>query len=138
MAKITVDGLNGLTIQELKGDASLEGRIRKVMEMAAEVTAESVRDEGAKKFKGKKPGLPLEDMVKPGPMLFTGDAAMIEVWPQGTYTGTRGKPRRAETVGFVLEYGRTDMAARRWFKSGTRKATKKVNSIIMELQGGTT
>lgn len=56
MAKIVVDGLNGLTIQELKNDATLEGRIRKVIEMAAEVTAESVKDEGAKKFKGKKPG----------------------------------------------------------------------------------
>jgi hypothetical protein len=138
MAKITVDGLNGLFIQMTKVDTTLESRIRTVMEMAAEVTAESVRDEGAKRFKGKKPGQPLENMVKPGPTFFTGDAAMIEVWPQGTYTGTRGKPRRAETVGFVLEYGRTNMGARRWFKTGTRKATKKVNSIIMELQGGMT
>lgn len=136
MAKITVDGLNGLLIQMTKADATLETRICKVMEMAAEVTAESVTAEGQKKFKGKKPGVPLEDMVKPGPTLFTDDAVLIEVWPQGTYTGIRGKPRRAETVGFVLEYGRTDMAARRWFKPGTRKATKKVNSIIMELQGG--
>ena len=136
MAKISVAGLDGLIVKMTKEDAGLQKRIRTSMEMAAGVMEESIRGAGAQKFRGKKPGVPLESLVKRGGVINMGDAFFVEVWPQGSYTGIRGKPRRAETVAFVQEYGRTNMAANPWIKTGTRRARKKVSSILEEIVKG--
>lgn len=139
MAKISVVGLDGIIAKMTAEDANLKKRIATAMDMAAAVAEESMQREGAKVFTGRKPGAPLESLVRRGAMLNLGDAFMVEVWPQGSYTGIRGKPRRAETVAFVQEYGRTGMPARPWIKPGTRKAKKKVSSILAEIvQGGRT
>lgn len=138
MAKVSVIGLDGLIVEMERADARLKERITTAMDMAAGVVEESISSVGAANFKGKKPSVPLESLVKRGTMRSTGDAYIVEVWPQGSYTGTRGKPRRAETVAFVQEYGRTGMEAKPWIKPGTRRASKKVNSILAEVvKGGT-
>lgn len=136
MAKISVVGLDGLIVKMEKEDSGLQKRIRTSMEMAAGVMEESIRGAGAQKFRGKKPGVPLESLVRRGTVINAGDAYFVEVWPQGSYTGIRGKPRRAETVAFVQEYGRTNMAANPWIKTGTRRARKKVSSILEEIVKG--
>lgn len=139
MAKLTVTGMDGLIVALAKEDEGIRRRINSAMNMAAGALEESISDTGAKKFSGKKPGTPLESLVKRGPIINTGDSFLVQVWPQGSYTGIRGKPRRAETVAFVQEYGRSDMPAKPWIKPGTRKAKKKVNSILAEIvKGGST
>ena len=139
MAKLSVVGMDGLIVALAKEDEGIRKRITAAMDMAAGAVEETIREAGAKQFSGKKPGAPLESLVRRGPIINTGDSFMVQVWPQGSYTGIRGKPRRAETVAFVQEYGRSDMPAKPWIKPGTRKAKKKVNSILAEIvKGGST
>lgn len=128
--------MDGLIVALTREDEGLRRRITSAMDMAAGALEEAIRETGAKKFSGKKPGVPLESLTKRGPLVNTGDSFLVEVWPQGSYTGIRGKPRRAETVAFVQEYGRSDMPAKPWIKPGTRKARKKVNSILEEIVKG--
>ena len=128
--------MDGLIVALTREDEGLRRRITSAMDMAAGALEEAIRETGAKKFSGKKPGVPLESLTKRGPLVSTGDSFLVEVWPQGSYTGIRGKPRRAETVAFVQEYGRSDMPAKPWIKPGTRKARKKVNSILEEIVKG--
>ena len=128
--------MDGLIVALTREDEGLRRRIASAMDMAAGALEEAIRETGAKKFSGKKPGVPLESLTKRGPLVNTGDSFLVEVWPQGSYTGIRGKPRRAETVAFVQEYGRSDMPAKPWIKPGTRKARKKVNSILEEIVKG--
>ena len=136
MAKLSVIGMDGLIVALAKEDEGIRKRITSAMDMAAGALEESITETGAKQFSGKKPGSPLESLVRRGPLVNTGNSFLVQVWPQGSYTGIRGKPRRAETVAFVQEYGRGDMPAKPWMGPGTRKAKKKVNSILEEIVKG--
>lgn len=136
MARLEIRGLGAIQVSFERMADGLDARVRGAMDRAAQALAERIRETGAKKFRGKKPATPLESLVKPGQPLVTADLYLMEVWPQGSYTGTRGSARRAATVGFVLEYGRSNMQGRAWFAQGTRRATAEVNSILDGMLGG--
>ena len=137
MAKLEVRGLGAIRVDFEQMADGLSQRVRTAMDSAAQALARSVQDAGARAFRGKKPDEPLESLVAPGQMqVRSRDGALIEVWPQGDYTGIRGKPRPAVKVGFVMEYGHSGMRATRWFSRGTKQAERRVQDILDEIIGG--
>ena len=112
-------------------DAGLQQRIRRALELSAGVLADQLKAEGANTF--KEPTGELEGKVKPGPMTLDRLSSFIEVWAQGSYTGVRGRPRRAETVAFVLEYGREDMPANPWNARAVDKSEMPIRRFMQEI-----
>lgn len=146
MAKLTVDGIDGILINVMRIDSTLRGRIDRALELSGAVVQEAMRQEGKRTF--KEPTGELEEAVKPGRVRHFPEASEIGVWPQGPYTGRRGKTRRAETVGFVIEYGvppyrmkagrfkgatRGRQAANPWMTRSFKKSEQKVRELIEEV-----
>lgn len=135
MAGIRIDGIDGLILDMERRDAGLKKRIDRAMELAGGVLAEEMRSQ-TKRFKA--PTGELASLTKPGKVFHNPSDARISVWPQGdSYVGRRGSPRRAETVGFVVNYGveSRGQKANPWMKRGLEKSVPRVNSIMEEVIG---
>lgn len=135
MAGFRIEGLDGLILDMERQDAGLKARIDRAMEMAGGVLAEEMRAQ-TKRF--KHPTGELAGLTKPGRVWHNPLDVRIAVWPQGNgYVGRRGSPRRAETVGFVVEHGvkSRHQAANRWMTRGLKRSEPRVNSILEEVIG---
>ncbi len=134
MARLEYEAVDGLLSVMMNKDEKLAARIEKALTLAGEAAQEQLRKE-AKSFKSNR-GV-LAGMVKPGKPTRGNGAAWIEVWAQGdNYRGSRSKKdERAETVAFVLEYGRTNMEPNPWHKRANRRSRKRISSIIAEVMG---
>ena len=133
MATLRVTGLNGIIVEMEQRDSTLRARIDRALTAAAAQIQELLRAEGAASF--KNPTGELERLIEPGPIWHNPTTSAVAVWAQGSYTGRRGKARRAETVAFVIEHGRKgrgSVAANPWHARAARKGTGRINAIIAE------
>lgn len=131
MATLTFEGVDRLMVSMATWEKSVRPRVERALKLGAGVLQEEIRAQGKSRF--KEPTGELERLVKPGKVQNGSFSSSIEVWPQGMYTGVRGSPRRAATVGFVLEYGRKNMEGTRWMFSGLLESKERINSIIAEV-----
>lgn len=61
-----------------------------------------------------------------GPFFNTTDGHHADVFP----TGKNERGERYETIGFVLEYGRSNMPARPWMRNAVEKNSDKIGEAI--------
>ena len=105
-------------------------RMEKGLQAGAQVLAQSLQKEAAGSFKaptGELGGKIKADRAVRRTLI----GASIEVYARGSYKGRRGKPRRAATVAFVLEYGRRyDMEANPWNKRASEASAEAVGEAI--------
>lgn len=128
MAKFEVSGIEGFADKVLKREAATTQAIPKMLNAGAEVLVKVQRAEVESTFKGNRVTGDLAKSIKKTSVKTTDEGQRIEVYPQG-------KNRRGEsnaTVGFVQQYGRSNMPARPWFTSSNEKAAPEVQQAMRE------
>lgn len=124
MAKLTVDGLDGIMVDMIRQDATLRTRIDNAMTLGADILQKQMQEE-TKRFIA--PTGELARLTRPGMIFHFPDAVKISVWPQGMYTGRRGDPRRAAEVGFVMENGVKPYFMTKGKYANTTRSSQKAN-----------
>lgn len=104
MATVEFDGIDQM-MQDFAADIeTLDERCLRAVDAGAVVLGHYLADE-TRSF--KEPTGELASLIgKPGEPVRKGSSWEQYVYPLGNYTGSRGKPRRAATIAYVLEYGR--------------------------------
>ena len=138
MARLTIDGIDGVMAEYNRLSSGLRPIIAEALEAGAAVLGENLKGEAARSF--KQPSGLLAGKIEPTRVWHMSDASGVFVYPQGLYNGVRGtKVRRAAEVSFVLEYGRggdRPMEANPWNRRAMNRSRKRINSIIVGELGG--
>lgn len=129
MARYEFDGIDQL-MRELDTDArEVMNRVEHGLMQGGEILQKALREEAAATF--KEPTGELAGKVRADKTIKrAGSARSIEVYARGTYKGRRGKPRRAATVAFVLEYGHDTQAANPWNRNAREKSADRIGEAI--------
>jgi len=132
MAQMIVTGLDGLLNTMESAQSGLDQKVDAALQKAADELRQALVDEEMKKFKA--PSGELGSLIPERPQTVRGGSeTFVEVYPTGSYHGSRGgHERRAEEVGFVVEYGHGTVPPNPWNKRARKKAEKRINSIIRE------
>lgn len=149
MAKLEIAGIDGILVKLEKRDRTLTARMDKALTLAAEHVQAAIRKDAAKSF--KQPTGELAGLVAPGPVWHYDNRSVVSVWAKGTYTGKRGRPRRAAMIGALIQYGvppyimhggmykgalRGRQEKNPWYTRSLKASGKAVNSIIEEVMNG--
>lgn len=116
MARFSVEGMDEL-LSALQLEAErMERNGPAALEAAAEKAVDAMNQTVPRRHGD------LARSIKAGPVKkgFGGDLS-VEIYPQGMKKQV-GKSQRFETIGFVLEYGRSNMAAQPWMDPAMEKS----------------
>ena len=107
-----------------------DARVETALMRAAAALRDALVAQEMGKFKA--PTGELGSLIPEAPQVMRGGAeSYVEVYPTGSYMGIKGKTaRRAEEVGFVMEYGHGSVPPNPWNARAAKKAKKTLNSII--------
>ena len=128
LARFEVNGIEGLQDRLLKREAAATKAIPAMLKAGAAVLVKTQKAEIRSTFKSDRTTGDLENSIKQTSIKKKGDTQYVEVYPQGA--NRRGQ--RNATVGFVLQYGRSNMPARPWFTSSNEKAAQEVQKAMRE------
>lgn len=126
MAKFEVNGIEGFYDKLLKREAAATKAVPDMLNAGAEVLVKAQRNEVESTFKSDRVTGDLAKSIKSTPVKATAEGQRVEVYPHG-------KNRRGEsnaTVGFVHQYGRSNMPARPWMTAANEKASSDVQSAM--------
>ena len=106
-------------------------RMERGLQAGAQVLADALKNEAASSFKAPTGELAGKVSADRSVKYVGASSRSIEVYARGTYKGRRGRPRRAATVSFVLEYGRgSDMAPNPWNRRASDASSDAVGEAI--------
>ena len=112
MARFEVSGIEAAEAALMRQSERAARAVPKMLKAGAAVLVRVQQEEIRSTFRGERA---------------TGDLAnSVEVYPHGT--NRRGE--RNATVGFVHQYGRSNMPARPWFTRSNQKATPEVRDAM--------
>ena len=137
MARFVYEGYDDVIRQADRAGEEMHARVERALRMSADVLVEELKRQERDTFKA--PTGEMGRILEESPELtVSSDYSQVIVYPKGDYTGTRGRPRRAATIAFVLEAGRPGhLEPNPWNARAARAAKKRINSIIEEtLRGG--
>lgn len=126
MATFEVAGIEGFEDKVLKREAATVEAIPKMLRAGGAVLVKAQQDEIRSTFKSDRVTGDLANSIDCTDVKVTAEGQSVEVYPQG-------KNRRGErnaTVGFVQQYGRSNMPARPWFTSSNEKAAADVQAAM--------
>lgn len=136
MARFEVNGIEGLEDRLLKREAAATAAVPAMLKAGAAVLVAAQQAEVESTFRGDRATGDLARSIKATSVKKKDSTQYVEVYPQG---GNRRGERNA-TVGFVQQYGRSNMPARPWFTSANEKAAEEVQEAMRqaweEQQGG--
>ena len=120
MAKIQLEGLDDL-LADLQLEAErIERNGPAALEKAADVCVDALRKTVPRRY-----GY-LQGSIKPSPIRKgLGGSLDLDVYPQGMKKQS-GKSQRFETIGFVLEYGRSNMPTQPWMDPAIESAGESI------------
>lgn len=126
MARFEVSGIEGLQDRIMRRDAAATAAIPKMLNAGGAVLVKAQKDEIRRTFTSDRSTGDLANSIRQTKVKRKGEAQCVEVYPHG-------KNRRGEsnaTVGFVQQYGRSNMPARPWFTSSNKKAAPDVQEAM--------
>ena len=126
MARVEVSGIEGFEDKILKREAAATAAVPAMLKAGAAVLVEAQQAEIRSTFKSNRATGDLANSIKATPVKKKDSTQYVEVYPQGT--NRRGE--RNATVGFVHQYGRSNMPARPWFTSANEKAAGEVQEAM--------
>lgn len=127
MATFNVAGIDE-AIQQLNLQAETIQRLGPAAAMAGGAAAAEALAATAPVRSGQLAG----SMKVDGPHRSVGDGYYCDVYPDGT----REDGERNATVGFVLEYGRSNMAARPWMRPAIDGSAEAITAAMAEVLSG--
>lgn len=128
MARFEVSGIEGMQDRLLKREAAATKAVPKMLKAGGAVLVKAQQEEIRRTFTGKRSTGDLASSIKQTSVKKKGETQCVEVYPHGN--NRRGQPNA--TVGFVLQYGRSNMPARPWFTSSNEKATPEVQEAMRQ------
>ena len=126
MARFEVNGIEGFEDKILKREAAATAAVPAMLKAGAAVLVAAQQAEVESTFRGDRATGDLARSIKATSVKKKDSTQYVEVYPQG---GNRRGERNA-TVGFVHQYGRSNMPARPWFTRSTQKATPEVRDAM--------
>ena len=137
MARFVYEGYDAVIQQADRAGEEMHARVERALRMSADILVEELQRQERDTFKAPtgEMGRILEETPE---LTVSSDYSQVVVYPKGDYTGTRGKPRRAATIAFVLESGRPGhLDPNPWNARADRAAKKRGNTIVEQtLRGG--
>ena len=132
MARIVADGWDGLLNSYEAWQEGIPRRVERALTLSAEVLRAALIEQERRTF--KEPSGELGNLIPERPdVRRTNASSFVEIYPTGAYMGIRSATaRRAEEVGFVLEYGHGSVPPNPWNARAAKKSQRKINSIIEE------
>lgn len=128
MARFEVNGIEGLQDRLLRQEAAATKAIPAMLKAGGAVLVKAQQAEIRSTFKSDRTTGDLANSIKQTSVKKKGDTQYVEVYPQGT--NRRGESNA--TVGFVHQYGRSNMPARPWFTSSNEKAAPEVQEAMRQ------
>lgn len=128
MARFEVNGIEGLQDRLLRREAAATKAIPAMLKAGGAVLVKAQQAEIRSTFKSDRTTGDLANSIKQTSVKKKGDTQYVEVYPQGT--NRRGESNA--TVGFVHQYGRSNMPARPWFTSSNEKAAPEVQEAMRQ------
>lgn len=139
MAVMIVIGLDGLVNTMESAANGVDKKVDRALQLAGGELRQALIEQEMHKFKA--PSGELGSLIPERPQTVrSGSESFVEIYATGSYMGTKAKTaRRAEEVGFVVEYGHGTVPPNPWNKRARKKAEKRINSIIQQelAMGGT-
>lgn len=126
MARFEVSGIEDFADKILKREAAATAAVPAMLKAGAAVLVEAQQTEIRSTFTSNRTTGDLANSIKATSVKKTDDGQTVEVYPHGT--NRRGQANA--TVGFVLQYGRSNMPARPWFTSANEKAAEEVQAAM--------
>lgn len=126
MARFEVNGIEGFEDKILKREAAATAAVPAMLKAGAAVLVRVQQEEIRSTFRGERATGDLANSIKQTRIRQKDSAQCVEVYPHGT--NRRGE--RNATVGFVHQYGRSNMPARPWFTRSNQKATPEVRDAM--------
>ena len=128
MAKFDFKGLEDIEKRLLRREASTAKAVQEMVKAGADVIAKVQQDTVRTMFKGKRSFGDLANSIK---------KTRVNSQPSRTYADVypHGKNRRGErnaTVGFVQQYGRSNMAANPWMTEANAKAADEAQKAMLD------
>ena len=129
---MTITGLDGLVNTMETAANGVDQKVDQALQKAGDELRQALIEQEMHKF--KSPSGELGSLIPERPQTVRGGSeTFIEIFATGSYHGSRGgHERRAEEVGFVMEYGHGSVPPNPWNKRARKKAEKKINSIIQQ------
>lgn len=128
MARFEVSGIEGMQDRLLKREAAATKAVPKMLKAGGAVLVKAQQEEIRRTFTGKRSTGDLASSIKQTSVKKKGETQCVEVYPHGN--NRRGQPNA--TVGFVFQYGRSNMPARPWFTSSNEKAAPEVQEAMRQ------
>lgn len=128
MARFEVNGIEGFEDKILKREAAATAAVPAMLKAGAAVLVEAQQTEIRSTFHSGRATGDLASSIKATSVKKKDSTQYVEVYPQGT--NRRGE--RNATVGFVHQYGRSNMPARPWFTSANEKAAGEVQEAMRQ------
>ena len=126
MARFEVNGIEGFEDKILKREAAATAAVPAMLKAAVLVDAQQAEIRST--FQSGRVTGDLASSIKATSVKKKDSTQYVEVYPQGT--NRRGE--RNATVGFVHQYGRSNMPARPWFTSANEKAAGEVQEAMRQ------
>lgn len=127
MARMIIEGDDGLITRLGREASGFRGKVTRAMGMAAGELREQLKREESGTFNA--PTGELGRTIGWKDVQFRRGGAEIDVYPLGSYKGSRGtKPRRAALVGAMVEYKHKNP----WNARARDAALPRINSILLE------
>lgn len=128
MAKFEVSGIDDVLNKITSYDTAVSSTIPKMLKAGADVLVKQQQAEIRNTFNSDRSTGDLAASIKASSVKGGDDEKYIEVSPQGT----NSKGERNATVGFVQQYGRSNMAARPWMTAANAKAANAVSKAMLD------
>ena len=136
MARFEVSGIEAAQEAFLRRSERAAKAVPKMLKAGGAVLVKAEQEEIRRTFTSNRVTGDLANSIKCTAVKKRGSGQCVEVYPHG-------KNRRGErnaTVGFVHQYGRTNMPARPWFTAANAKAadkaTEEMRRVWEEKQNG--
>lgn len=128
MARFEVNGIEGFEDKILKREAAATAAVPAMLKAGAAVLVEAQQTEIRSTFTSDRATGDLANSIKATSVKKSGETQKVEVYPHGK--NRRGQPNA--TVGFVHQYGRSNMPARPWLTSANEKAAGEVQKAMRQ------
>ena len=126
MARFEVSGIEAAEAALMRQSERAARAVPKMLKAGAAVLVRVQQEEIRSTFRGERATGDLANSIKQTRRRQKDSALCVEVYPHGT--NRRGE--RNATVGFVHQYGRSNMPARPWFTRSNQKATPEVRDAM--------
>lgn len=126
MAKMSTTGLEEIERQFLLRKEAAVKAVPLMLEAGAKVLIAAQQEAAAKLNISRRSRGALVKSIKADKVKTKGSAAYVEVFPHGTDRSHTKKGVRNAEKGFVLEYGRSNMPARRWMSTANEACADAV------------